>query len=80
MLFVTTPTTTIRVDRETHAKLLEMSRVSGRPLIETVRAATEALDRQAFAMRVRAELEAMSAEEMASYRAEIDSFPVADGR
>lgn len=76
---MTTPTTTIRVDRETHARLLEMSRVSGRSLIETVRAATEALDRQAFAERVRAELEAMSDEDLASYRAEIESFPVADG-
>lgn len=75
----TTTTTTIRVDRETHARLLEMSRQSGQPLIETVRSAAEALERQAFAVRVRAELEAMSPEDMASYRAELDSFPVSDG-
>lgn len=76
---MTATTTTIRVDRETHARLLELSRVSGRPLIETVKSAAEALERQAFVTRVRAEFEAMSDEEMASYRVEIDSVTVSDG-
>lgn len=74
-----TPTTTIRVDRETHAKLLKLSRESGTPLIDTVRAAAEALQLKTVAERVRAELEAMSAEDLASYRAEIDGFPTGDG-
>lgn len=74
-----TSTTTIRVDRETHAALLKMSQATGRPLMETVKAATEALRRQAFADRVRAELEAMSSDELESYRAEVDTYPVGDG-
>lgn len=67
-------TTTIRVDGETHAKLVALSRESGRTLIETVRAATRALHRHTFVERVRTELDAMSADEWASYHAEIDSF------
>lgn len=74
-----TSTTTIRVDRETHAALLEMSSAAGRSLMETIKDATEALRRQEFADQVRSEFEAMSAEDHESYRAEIDRYPVGDG-
>lgn len=49
-------TTTIRVDSETHASLVDLSQKSGRSLIETVRDAAEALRRQRFADKVTAEL------------------------
>jgi hypothetical protein len=49
-------TTTIRVDEQTHAQLLEMSRTSGASLIDTVREAAEALRRQRFARQVSTEL------------------------
>ena len=51
--------TTIRVDAETHARLVELSRATGDSLIDTVRDATEALSRQRFASRVAAELETL---------------------
>ncbi len=50
-------TTTIRVDTETHAQLLALSKLSGASLVETVRAATKALRRQQFAKTVTEELE-----------------------
>jgi hypothetical protein len=49
-------TTTIRVDEETHAQLLDMSRATGVSLIDIVREAAEALRRQRFARRVADEL------------------------
>lgn len=47
---------TIRVDAETHARLLELSNAQGTSPIETVRDATEALRQQRFAHQVAAEL------------------------
>ena len=49
-------TTTIRVDTDTHARLLALSQATGASLIETVRDAAEALRRQRFAHQVAAEL------------------------
>lgn len=74
-------TTTIRVDKETHARLQGMSKESGRSLIETIRDATEALGRQRFAHQVGAELAALRTDEeaWAAYLAEADSTSVADG-
>jgi len=48
-------TTTIRVDTETHARLIELSESTGSSLMATVRAAAEALRRQRFARQVAAE-------------------------
>lgn len=74
-------TTTIRVDKETHARLQGMSKEAGRSLIETIRDATEALGRQRFAHQVGAELAALRTDEeaWAAYLAEADSTSVADG-
>lgn len=74
-------TTTIRVDKETHARLQGLSKMSGRSLIETVRDATEALGRQRFAHQVGAELAALRTDEQAweAYLAEADSTSVPDG-
>ena len=74
-------TTTIRVDADTHARLLELSRATGTSLIETVRDATEALRRQRFAHQVAAELAELrnAPEAWKAYLAEADSTSVTDG-
>ncbi len=48
---------TIRVDTETHARLVELSESTGSSLMATVRDAAEALRRQRFADQVTSELE-----------------------
>lgn len=74
-------TTTIRVDRETHARLLELSRATGSSLIETVRAAAEALRRQRFAVQVAWEFDALRRDAQAwqAYLADAESTFVGDG-
>ena len=74
-------TTTIRVDTDTHARLLELSRDTGDSLIETVRDATEALRRQRFASQVTSELASLKADPAAwtDYLAEADTTSVTDG-
>ena len=74
-------TTTIRVDTATHARLTELSRATGDSLIDTVRAAAEALSRQRFGSRVAAELEALRQDEAAwqDYLAEAAQTEVGDG-
>lgn len=74
-------TTTIRVDTDTHERLQELSKESGRSLIDTIREATEALGRQRFAHHVAAELAALRKDEDAwkAYLAEAESTSVSDG-
>ena len=74
-------TTTIRVDRETHARLAEMSCETGESLIETVRQATEALRRLRFGLRVQEEYAALQSDHKAwaDYLAGAESSYVADG-
>ena len=74
-------TTTIRVDRGTHAQLLELSRAADMSLIDTVRAAAEALRRERFARRVTGELAALRQDAGAweDYLAEAESTAVGDG-
>ena len=74
-------TTTVRVDAETHARLLELGRAQGTSLIETVRDAAEALRRQRFAHRVAAELAELRRDETAwkAYLTEADAAAVSDG-
>jgi len=74
-------TTTIRVDRETHARLVELSKATGRSIVDTVRDAVEALRRQQFASRVAVELADMRDDPAGwqAYLAEADSTSVADG-
>lgn len=74
-------TTTIRVDTDTHAQLLDLSRESGTSLIQTVREAAEALRRQRFAHQVAVELEDMrkDPEAWAAYLAEAERTSVNDG-
>ena len=74
-------TTTIRVDTDTHERLVEISKVTGESLIDTVRAATEALRRAQFASRVTAELNELRQDEGAwqGYLAEAERTAVSDG-
>ena len=74
-------TTTIRVDRDTHSRLLEMSSETGDSLTETVRQAAEALRRLRFGLRVQEEHAALRTdpEAWADYLAEAESSYVADG-
>ncbi len=74
-------TTTIRVDTDTHARLVEMSKASGASLMETVRDAAEALRRQRFARRVVDEYAELQRhpEAWADYLAEAEQTSVSDG-
>jgi hypothetical protein len=74
-------TTTIRVDTETHAQLVELSSANGTSLMETVRDATEALRRQRFAHQVAAELATLRENTSAwvEYLAEAEAASVTDG-
>ena len=73
-------TTTIRVDQETHRRLIAISRASNRPLIDVVRDAAEALERAGFASLVAAQLDALrhDPDEWACYTAQSE-FAVHDG-
>ena len=74
-------TTTIRVDAGTHARRQELSRASGQTLIDTVRAAAEALCRQRLAHRVAEEMAALQCDSAAwaGYLAGAEASAVADG-
>jgi predicted DNA-binding protein len=74
-------TTTIRVDTDTHARLQELSRETGRSLLDTVRDATEALGRQRFAHQVAEELAKLRSDNTSwnAYLSEADSTEVSDG-
>ncbi|MBU1495167.1 MAG: hypothetical protein KJ956_14515 [Actinobacteria bacterium] len=74
-------TTTIRIDTDTHARLVELSEAEGASLIETVRDAAEALRRQRFACRVAGELTELRSDPAtwASYLAEAEGTSVTDG-
>ena len=74
-------TTTIRVDRDTHARLLEISAASGDTLTKTVRDAAEALQRLRLGLRVQEELAVLKSDPAAwsDYLAEAETSSVTDG-
>lgn len=74
-------TTTIRVDIETHARIVELSSGEGTSLMETVRDAVEALRRQRFAGQVATQLETLRADPAAwvDYLTDAESSAVPDG-
>ncbi len=74
-------TTTIRVDTDTHTRLLELSEATGATLIDTVREATEALRRQRFANQAASEMSALRDDHAAwnDYLTEAGTSAVADG-
>jgi hypothetical protein len=73
--------TTIRVDEQTHAELLELAAAEGDTLTSTVRAAATALRRQRFAERVVREMSNMQRDPTAwaAYLRDSDSTSVRDG-
>lgn len=74
-------TTTIRVDTDTHATLLDLAAESGRSLQDTARAAAEALRRQRFGALVTEELQELRVdpEAWADYSAAAEATSVNDG-
>ena len=74
-------TTTIRIDANTHAQLLELSRAADDTLVDTVRAAAEALRRQRFGRQVANELDelAKDPDAWAAYLADAEVTAVRDG-
>ena len=81
MYTVAMGTTTIRVDTDTHARLVELSESAGSSLMATVRDAAEALRRQRFAHQVATELAELreDPEAWSAYLAETDATSVSDG-
>lgn len=73
-------TTTIRIDSKTHEQLVALSRATGTTLIETVRAATEALRRARLGAQVSQELDQLRSdpEAWAAYIADAE-HAVGDG-
>ena len=67
-------TTTVRVDKETHRRLVAISRASGRPLVDVLRDAADALERARFATLVASQLDALRRDpaEWASYTTDAD--------
>jgi predicted transcriptional regulator len=67
-------TTTIRVDKAVHERLLQIGRESGRQLVDVLSDATEALERAHFANKIRIEMDALRSDpkSWASYVAEFD--------
>jgi hypothetical protein len=73
--------TTIRVDLETRQTLIDLAKETGDSLMDTARAAAEALRRQRFAQHVSEELNALRAdpEAWADYLADAEATSVRDG-
>lgn len=76
-----TDSTTIRVDRDTHQRLLTISTQQGFSLMEILRRATDALDRELFVGEARAQIEKLKADPQAwaDYLRESLLTEVADG-
>ena len=76
-----TDSTTIRVDRDTHQRLLVFSQQQGLSLMEILRRATDALDRELFVGEARAQIEKLKADPQAwvDYLRESSLTEVADG-
>lgn len=74
-------TTTIRVDLATHRRIQVIHEATGKPMMEVLRDAVDALDRQQFATTVSSELERLRTDPdaWADYLAEADGLPAGDG-
>ena len=74
-------TTTIRVDVDTHRKLVALSQRHHQPIGATVRLAADALDRDDLTARITAQLDRLHDDSgnWASYLAENESYGASDG-
>jgi hypothetical protein len=73
--------TTIRVDTDTHRALADLAKASGATLLDTVRAAVHALQRQRLGAEVAAQLSVLRSDptDWADYLTEAADTDVADG-
>ena len=73
--------TTISVDRDTHARLVEMSRSSGDSITETVRQAADALRRLRFGLRIQEQYAELRSDPAAwaDYLSDAETTHVDDG-
>jgi hypothetical protein len=73
-------TTTIRVEKAVHERLLRIGRDSGKQLVDVLSDATEALERAQFARKIQSEMDALRSnpESWKSYVADFD-LAVSDG-
>ena len=76
-----TDSTTIRVDRDTHQRLLAFSQHQGLSLMEILRRAPDALDRELCGGQARAQIEKLKAnpQAWADYLSDSSLTEVADG-
>ena len=76
-----TDSTTIRVDRDTHQRLLAISTQQGFSLMEILRRATDALDRELFVGEARSQIEKLKADPQAwaDYLRDSSLTEVSDG-
>lgn len=74
-------TTTIRVDVDTHRRLVALSERHGQPLGATVRLAADALDRDDLTSRIQVQLDRLHEDPVAwaDYLAENDAYGASDG-
>lgn len=80
-MLMTDSTTTIRVDRDTHQRLLVFSQQQGLSLIEILRRATDALDRELFVGEARSQMQELKADPQAwsDYLRDFSRTEVSDG-
>jgi len=71
---MTVATTTVRISRETHARLVELSEATGDSLVSTLEDAIEALIARRFGEQVAAEMEDLHADPKAwaEYLADVE--------
>lgn len=74
-------TTTVRVDRETHDKLVTLAAASGTSLMDAMRQAVDALERLRFARTVKEELTGLRSDGGAweDYLGDAEATGVSDG-
>lgn len=71
-----TPTTTVRVAKDVHERLVRIGRDSGRQLVDVLADATEALERARFADAVRHEVDILRSDP-AAWSAYLNEFDLA---
>ena len=76
-----TDSTTIRVDRDTHRRLLDLSQSADLSLMEVLRRATAALEQQLFVAEAKSQMQSLRADPQAwaDYWSESSLTEVADG-
>jgi len=76
-----TDSTTIRVDRDTHRRLLDLSQSADLSLMEVLRRATDALEKQLFVAEAKSQMQRLRADPQAwsDYLRDSSLTEVSDG-